>query len=110
MTSTPFRGQTRGMDAKMLDRRRDDVQVVDVREPNEWNLGHVPGAVHVPRGWLEFKIEGLARRDQKVVLYCAGGDRSALAADALRAMGYADVASMAGGFRAWYEGGGDVED
>ena len=84
--------------------------VVDVREPNEWNLGHVPGAVHIPRGWLEFKIEGAAGPDDKVVVYCAGGDRSALAADTLRAMGYRDVASLAGGFRAWYEAGGDVED
>lgn len=83
---------------------------VDVREPNEWSLGHIPGAVHLPRGWLEFRIEGLVPRDVTVVAYCGGGDRSALAADTLRAMGYGDVASLAGGFTGWVDAGGDVED
>lgn len=83
---------------------------LDVREPNEWNLGHVPGAVHVPRGQLEGKVEGLVDRNKRVVVYCAGGSRSALAADTLKQMGYDRVESLAGGFRGWAEGGGEVED
>jgi len=83
---------------------------LDVREPAEWNLGHVPDAVHIPRGQLEGKVEALVGRDKNVVIYCAGGSRSALAADTLQQMGYDHVASLKGGFRGWAEGGGDVED
>lgn len=83
---------------------------LDVREPAEWNLGHVPGAIHIPRGQLEGKVEALVGRDKNVVLYCAGGSRSALAADTLQRMGYDKVASLKGGFCGWSEGGGDVED
>ncbi len=83
---------------------------LDVREPNEWNLGHVPGAVHVPRGQLEGKVEGVVDRGSNVIVYCAGGSRSALAADTLTQMGYSKVSSLRGGFRGWAEGGGDVED
>ena len=90
-------------------RRGDDVAVIDVREPNEWNLGHLPGAMHIPRGVLESGIEPRVPRERKVVLYCASGNRSALAAETLGMMGYGDVASMAGGFRGWCESGGDVE-
>lgn len=83
--------------------------IVDCREPNEAALGTVAGAVVIPRGILEQNIERIAQRDQKVILYCASGNRSALAADTLREMGYQDVATMAGGFRAWIDAGGDVE-
>jgi rhodanese-related sulfurtransferase len=83
--------------------------VVDCREPNEAALGTIAGSVVIPRGLLEQNIERLARRDQKVIIYCASGNRSALAADALREMGYKDVATMAGGFRAWVEAGGEVD-
>lgn len=83
--------------------------VVDIREPNEWNLGHVPGAVHLPRGILESNIENIAMRDDSVVLYCAGGSRSALAADVLQRMGFRDVRSMERGFRGWAEDGGDID-
>lgn len=83
--------------------------IVDCREPNEAALGTVAGAVVIPRGILEQNIERVATRDQKVIIYCAAGNRSALAADTLREMGYADVATMAGGFRAWIDAGGDVE-
>jgi rhodanese-related sulfurtransferase len=83
--------------------------VIDVREPNEWNLGRLPGAVHIPRGQLEGHIEGRARRDQPVVLYCASGSRSALAADVLQQMGFEDVRSLADGFRGWVYAGGEVE-
>lgn len=83
---------------------------LDVREPNEWNLGHVPGAVHIPRGQLEGKVEGMLDRGARVVVYCAGGSRSALAADTLRQMGYEQAESLRGGFRGWAEAGGEVED
>lgn len=83
---------------------------LDIREPNEWNLGHVPGAVHIPRGQLEGKVEGAIDRGKRVVVYCAGGSRSALAADTLQQMGYDQVESLRGGFRGWAEGGGEVED
>lgn len=83
--------------------------IVDCREPNEAALGTVAGAVVIPRGLLEQNIERVASREQKVIVYCAAGNRSALAADTLREMGYQDVATMAGGFRAWIEAGGDIE-
>ena len=89
--------------------RGDDVAIIDVREPNEWNLGHIPGATHIPRGVLESSIEPRVPRERKVVLYCASGNRSALAAETLGQMGYGDVASMSGGFRGWAESGGEVE-
>lgn len=82
--------------------------VVDCREPNEAALGIVAGAVVIPRGVLEQNIERVAGRDRKVIIYCASGNRSLLAGDSLRQMGYTDVASMAGGFRSWVEVGGDV--
>ena len=90
--------------------RGDDVAVIDVREPNEWNLGHIPGATHIPRGVLESSIEPRVPRERKLVLYCASGNRSALAAEMLGQMGYGDVSSMAGGFRGWAQAGGEVED
>ena len=83
--------------------------VIDVREPNEWNLGHAAGALHLPRGILESNIEAAVPRERPIVLYCASGNRSALAADTLQQMGYQKVASMAGGFRDWAGTGGPVE-
>ena len=94
--------------ARLL-RERDDVALVDIREPNETNLGQIPGAYVIPRGVLEQNIERVAERGQPVVLYCASGNRSALAAVTLQEMGFTDVASMSGGFRGWVESGGDVE-
>ena len=82
---------------------------LDVREPNEWNLGRIPGAMHIPRGTLETKVEAAIPRDRKVVIYCAGGNRSALAADTMQQMGYGDVVSMSGGWTGWAQSGGDVE-
>jgi molybdopterin/thiamine biosynthesis adenylyltransferase/rhodanese-related sulfurtransferase len=82
--------------------------VVDVREQSEWDEGHVPGAVHVPRGFLESRIAGVARPDQPVVLYCASGNRSLLAGTTLRAMGYTDVRSLAGGYTRWKQNGNPV--
>lgn len=89
--------------------RNENAVYLDVREPNEYNLGHLPGAMHIPRGTLETKGEAMLPRDRKIVVYCAGGSRSALAADTLQQMGYADVASMSSGFRGWAESGGEVE-
>jgi molybdopterin/thiamine biosynthesis adenylyltransferase/rhodanese-related sulfurtransferase len=85
--------------------------IVDVRESEEWDVGHIPGAKHVPRGHLESRIEGAAAdRSQRVVLYCASGNRSALAAHTLREqLGYENVASMTGGITLWKDRGYDVE-
>ncbi len=82
---------------------------LDCREPQEYNLGHIPGAVFIPRGTLEGVVEGAIPRDRKVVIYCASGNRSALAAETMMQMGYGDVASMSGGFRGWVEAGGEIE-
>ncbi|MBX9929014.1 MAG: hypothetical protein K2X99_08885 [Gemmatimonadaceae bacterium] len=82
---------------------------LDVREPNEWNLGRIPGAVFIPRGTLETKVEAMIPRDAKVVIYYAGGNRSALAAVTMQEMGYASVVSMAGGWRDWVGVDGPVE-
>src|SRR5919107_4970575 len=85
--------------------------VIDVREQHEFEEGHIPGAVHVPRGHLESRIEGAAPdRSKPVVLYCASGNRSALAADTLeRLLGYENVESMTGGITLWKDRGYDVE-
>ena len=87
---------------------RPDTVIVDCREHNEFALGHIPGAVFIPRGVLEQNIERAAPRERKVILYCASGNRSALAADVLLQMGYEDVASLAGGIRAWVDAGGEI--
>jgi sulfur-carrier protein adenylyltransferase/sulfurtransferase len=85
--------------------------LVDVREQHEFEEGHIPGAVHVPRGHLESRIEGRAGdRSQPIVLYCASGQRSALAAHTLgELLGYEDVASMTGGITLWKDRGFEVE-
>jgi molybdopterin/thiamine biosynthesis adenylyltransferase/rhodanese-related sulfurtransferase len=85
--------------------------VVDVREQHEFEESHIPGAVHVPRGHLESRIEGAAPdKSQRVVLYCASGNRSALAAETLQEMlGYENAESMAGGITLWKDRGYDVE-
>ncbi len=87
------------------------VAIVDVRETNEWDQGHLPGAAHVPRGHLESRIEGaVPDRSQRVILYCASGNRSALAAKTLRdELGYEHVESMTGGYTLWKDRGYDVE-
>ncbi len=81
-------------------------QFLDVREPDEFEQGAIPGAVHLPRGHLEFSVEGrLPDKSQPVVVYCAGGTRSAFAAKTLGDLGYRDVVSMAGGFNRWKDEG-----
>jgi rhodanese-related sulfurtransferase len=80
--------------------------LVDVREDNEWAKGHLPGAVHMGRGVIERDIEkSVPDPKTKLVLYCGGGFRSALAAENLQKMGYTNVESMDGGWRGWTEAG-----
>jgi molybdopterin/thiamine biosynthesis adenylyltransferase/rhodanese-related sulfurtransferase len=80
--------------------------VLDVREPDEYEQGALPRAVHIPRGHLESQVEGrITDRDAPIVVYCAGGTRSAFAADSLAQLGYSDVVSMAGGFNKWKDEG-----
>jgi rhodanese-related sulfurtransferase len=76
--------------------------LIDVREDNEWAAGSIPGAQHIGRGVLERDIEQVVpAKDAAIVLYCGGGYRSALAADSLQKMGYSQVFSLAGGWKAW---------
>src|SRR5260370_25162392 len=78
--------------------------LLDIREDHEWDDGHAAGATHLSRGILERDIETAAPdKSAKIVLYCGGGYRSALSADSLAKMGYTDVRSLAGGWRAWQE-------
>lgn len=82
--------------------------LLDVREADEFHAGHIPGAVNIPRGLLEFKLSNtpeLSARDLKIVLYCKTSGRAALAACALQEMGYLQVQSIAGGFDAWQAAG-----
>ncbi len=84
--------------------------IVDVREASEWDQGHVPGAAHVSKSYIEQQIEAAAPdREAPVILYCAGGVRSLFAAQTLAEMGYSDVASMSGGFQAWKGAGLEFE-
>jgi molybdopterin/thiamine biosynthesis adenylyltransferase/rhodanese-related sulfurtransferase len=83
-----------------------DATLLDVREADEYEQGALPGAVHLPRGFLEFQVEGrLPDKAKPVVVYCAGGVRSALAAKTLGELGYEDVVSMIGGFNRWKDEG-----
>jgi len=80
--------------------------LVDVREESEWSRGHLPGAIHLSKGIIERDIETtIPDSDATIVLYCGGGFRSALVADNLQQMGYANVLSMDGGWREWNEAG-----
>ena len=87
-----------------------DARLIDVREDNEWEAGHAAGAEHLGRGIIERDIE--TRHPDKgaeLILYCGGGYRSALAADNLQRMGYTNVFSMDGGWKAWKDAGAPVE-
>jgi rhodanese-related sulfurtransferase len=84
--------------------------LIDTREDNEWAAGHAAGAVHMAKGIIERDIETkVPDRSAAMVLYCGGGYRSALAADALQKMGYTNVISLDGGWRAWQQSGMPVE-
>jgi len=84
----------------------DKFVLVDTREDSEWARGHIPGAIHLGRGVIERDIEKtVPDKNTRVVLYCGGGYRSALAADNLQKMGYRNVISMDGGWRGWTDAG-----
>ena len=86
--------------------RSGDVQLGDVREKNEWDEGHLPGAVHLPKSYLEQWAEDrLPEKNKTTILYCAGGVRSAMAAETLQQLGYTNVISMQGGFNRWKDSG-----
>lgn len=83
--------------------------VLDVREPGEYAAGHLPGAVNIPRGLLEFQIGShpafQAARDAEFLVYCQSGGRSALAVETLHKLGYSQAVSLAGGFKLWQDSG-----
>jgi len=80
--------------------------LIDVREDNEWTKGHLPGAVHLGKGIIERDIEQrVPDTSAKLILYCGGGFRSALAAENLQKMGYTNVESMDGGWKGWLDAG-----
>ncbi len=90
--------------------RDERFRLVDVREDDEWRAGHAAGAEHIGKGVIERDVEAkVPNHDEELILYCGGGFRSALAADALTKMGYRNVRSLAGGWRAWNERGLPVE-
>ena len=93
-----------------LRERGEDFLLIDTREDGEWARGHIAGAIHLGKGVIERDIEGVVpESDIMIVLYCGGGFRSALAADALQKMGYTNVLSMSEGWRGWVEKGMPVE-
>jgi rhodanese-related sulfurtransferase len=91
-------------DLKRMQQSGEDFTLVDVRERDEQAKGSIPGAVNMPRGILEVNIEQITTdKDRKLVLYCGGGSRSALAVLNLKKMGFHNVISLAGGYRGWSE-------
>jgi rhodanese-related sulfurtransferase len=105
--------------AELLDLQRAGSPIVDVREPEEFAEDHIPGAVNIPRGLLEFEVDGhpavnyqtaeeLSHRERPVVLYCLSGGRSLLAADALRRLGFRSPVSLVGGILGWADQGHQV--
>jgi rhodanese-related sulfurtransferase len=84
-------------------------KLIDVREDNEWEAAHAAGAIHLGKGIIERDIETtVPDKDTELILYCGGGYRSALAADVLQQMGYTNVFSMAGGWKAWKDSGAEI--
>ncbi|WP_019601019.1 rhodanese-like domain-containing protein [Teredinibacter turnerae] len=85
--------------------------VIDVREPDEFRAGHLPGAINIPRGLLEFKLSAdapLENREAKFIIYCKTSGRAALAASSMKSMGYQQVKSIAGGYDAWLAAGNET--
>src|SRR5438067_11172808 len=103
------KSRIREVDVRQLDATRNGSAkpvVIDVREQDEVEQGIVPGAIHIPRGYLESRVEEyVPDYDTPVVTYCASGNRSAFAAETLTQMGFKNVASLNGGFGAWKEAG-----
>ncbi|MGB9428820.1 MAG: rhodanese-like domain-containing protein [Gammaproteobacteria bacterium] len=102
------RSKIREVTPQDVSRELGEVLIVDVREAEEYAAGHIPGAVNIPRGVLEFKIDqfpALHDRNREIVLQCQGGGRSALATVALQELGFKNVSNLAGGFGAWSAAG-----
>ncbi|CAN5716748.1 rhodanese-like domain-containing protein [soil metagenome] len=88
----------------------EEFTVLDVREPGEWQEGHIPGAKHIPRGVLEYlAADELPEKGARIVVHCAVGGRGTLATKTLQEMGYTNVANMQGGTNAWRENGYELE-
>lgn len=98
------KSQIREVTPAEVAKQRDRLVIIDVREPQEYAAGHIPGAVNIPRGLIEFKADNhpaLTDRNAAIVLHCQGGGRSALATVALQELGFKNVSNLAGGFGAW---------
>ncbi|HEX9918301.1 MAG TPA: rhodanese-like domain-containing protein [Pyrinomonadaceae bacterium] len=104
----------RELDVEQARRRLDanpHARLIDVREDHEWHAGHAAGAAHMGRGIIERDIEqAVPDKQTELILYCGGGYRSALACDNLQRLGYTNVYSMDGGWKAWKEAGAAVEE
>ena len=97
-------------DTQQRMRENTQAKLIDVREDKEWDAAHATGAIHLGKGIIERDIETtVPDKNTELILYCGGGYRSALAGDALQRMGYTNVFSMAGGWKAWQEAGGEIE-
>ena len=89
---------------------KEGIVVLDCREPSEFKAGHLPMAINIPRGLMEFKVaKQIPEKSTPILVYCKSGGRSCLTADTLIKMGYTDVSSMDGGFTAWQKAGLPVE-
>lgn len=96
--------------AEARERIENGAELIDVREDNEWSAGHAARAIHLGRGVIERDIiQKSPDKSAELILYCGGGFRSALAAESLQKMGYTNVYSMAGGWKAWKDSGAPVE-
>jgi len=97
-------------DTQQRMRENSEAKLIDVREDKEWEAAHAAGAIHLGKGIIERDVETtVPDKNTELILYCGGGYRSALAADALQRMGYTNVFSMAGGWKAWNEAGREIE-
>lgn len=100
------KSRVKEIDIGQLQQLAEPYLLIDVREDREWQNGHLPEAIHLGKGVIERDIEtAVTDKNTKLVLYCGGGFRSALAGDMLQLMGYADVLSLAGGYTAWVNAG-----
>ncbi|MBY0404415.1 MAG: rhodanese-like domain-containing protein [Cyanobacteria bacterium] len=89
--------------ARVLPEKK-NLYILDVREPEDFLKGHIPGSVNIPRGLLELEIDEIcSNQNEEIIVYCGGGSRSALAVQTLAVMGYPKAVSLAGGYRLWTE-------